>query len=183
MPFSGKAPAEPVRNYSFSDLAPNFAAALMLGLHEMWQDGYKVAIFEGRRCNDRQQWLYGQGRMWPGNIVTKAQTAMRSWHGFALAADIVVIDAQGRWHWPEDPKLWRHLDDVMDKYNLTSGIDWKFQDKPHVQPKNVPNSPTPEDVRLFTQGGYAAVWKYRGQDRLTALDTHARPKFELSTGG
>lgn len=46
--------------------------------------GIPCRVVEGYRSDERQQWLYAQGRTRPGSIVTNAKTAKQSAHGYTL---------------------------------------------------------------------------------------------------
>ena len=71
-----------------SKLAPFLVLALNGALDECIEKGYIVAVFEGYRSPERQQWLYDQGRTRDGKIITYAKP-WESFHQYGLAVDIV----------------------------------------------------------------------------------------------
>ena len=87
-------------NRDFEFLAPFFAQKLRIALAECQAEGYPVALFEGYRSEDRQNFLYASGRTRDGKIITHAKGG-QSWHQYSLAADIVGF-VNGRWDWSID---------------------------------------------------------------------------------
>jgi D-alanyl-D-alanine dipeptidase len=80
-----------------SNLAPFLVVRLTAALDECHANGYPVQIFEGYRSQERQQWLYEQGRNRPGPIITYAKPG-QSFHNVGLAVD-VVLKINGKWTW------------------------------------------------------------------------------------
>lgn len=155
------APSQP--NGNFSDLAPGFGLRLKLGIRECRAAGLRVGLHDGFRSTERQSWLYAQGRTRPGNIVTNARTALRSWHGFGLAGDVVFQKADGDWTWAVKESDWQAMLDVMSQFDLTTGLHWQSPpDGPHVQPDNLKKSPSERSLQLYSSGGLVAVWKEVG---------------------
>jgi peptidoglycan L-alanyl-D-glutamate endopeptidase CwlK len=83
-----------------SRLAPFVALRLTAALDECFEKGYIVAVFEGYRSPDRQQWLYDQGRTRDGKIITNAKP-YESFHQYGLAVDIVGY-VNKKWDWSID---------------------------------------------------------------------------------
>ena len=169
--------AEPSRQNRFSGLAPNLASALVLGLTQLQFLKMKVVLFEGLRSKERHAWLYAQGRTRPGQIVTNAPTYLHSWHGYGLSADLVFLDESNRPYWPTAIAQWRKIDDVLDPFGLTLGIDWTFKDMPHCQPKNLKTSPSPLARQLVATGGIEAVWRETGHHKAFILDLDSKLRY------
>jgi len=93
---------------------------------------WKAFITEGWRSNERQNYLYAQGRYAPYNkmpIVTNAK-AGQSDHNFGLAVDVAFKNSFGRVSY--DPNLFLQLAPIAKEIGLSWGGDWKdFIDMPH----------------------------------------------------
>lgn len=94
-----KSPVQMINN-DLGPLAPFFREKLLLAMKECKDRGFNVEIFEGWRSPDRQDWLWEQGRVRPGKIITGAK-AWQSWHQYGLAVDMVA-KVKGRWDWSID---------------------------------------------------------------------------------
>lgn len=164
-----KAPPEPKRNNDYAALAPNFAACLHLIYADMVKAGMNAALFEGRRTNQRQIWLYGSGRSYRGGWLTNASTAEHSWHYYGLAGDTAFL-IKGDWSWEVKDSWWAKLQEIAKKYECITGRSWHSADAPHIQPANLKQSPSPLAIRLYAQGGVEAVWKATGHDRVHILN-------------
>lgn len=81
-------------------LAPFLVLRLNAALAECHELGYMVAVFEGYRSPERQQWLYDQGRTRDGRIITYAKP-YESFHQYGLAVDIVGYQNK-KWDWSID---------------------------------------------------------------------------------
>lgn len=111
-----------------------------------------------------------------GNIVTKSQDALSSWHGYGLAGDIVFLDEKGNWTWSGMPRVtktsggyiwnkavenrWHELAKVAAMFGLEWGGDWTRvePDFPHFQMKGGFKN-TLEARKVYTEQGIEAVWK------------------------
>lgn len=89
-------------------------------------------LFEGYRSQERQNWLYAQGRRKdrPGPIVTWRK---KSNHTSRRAADVVWKDFAGNWRWDGDEGLWAILGHCARAHGLKWGGDWKMRDLPHIE--------------------------------------------------
>lgn len=137
-------------------LAPRFRDGLLATLADLPD----AMVVETLRTAERQSFLYGFGREWDDGrgIVTQAPTALTSWHGFALAADVV----HRTHHWAAPRSWFAHLGDVAESHGLKWGGRWRHVDLPHVQWGGCPDTPTYVDRGLYTNSGIEAVWKMRG---------------------
>lgn len=156
-----KPPAEVPADTSLDGLAPKFRAKLALVLNRLGMQGHPPRIAETLRSKERVTFLHGFGRAYDDGrgVVTNASDALKTWHFYGLAADIV--HATKGWDAPED--FWVALRDAAVAEGLTAGYDWKFQDKPHVQfGKPMRDGPSGEAVALLNSGGVEAVWKAVG---------------------
>lgn len=120
--------------------------------------GYKLVIIEIFRPEERQQWLYGQGRTpaqcsvkgvpvdyaRPGAVVTNAWSAKTSAHGYeeaglpaSCAADLVPTGADGK-PWTTDDDWTAYLgvlEPIANKHGLRHfhAPGKAVWDKPHIQ--------------------------------------------------
>jgi peptidoglycan L-alanyl-D-glutamate endopeptidase CwlK len=111
-------------NRDETKLAPFFAHQLKQALIECRELGYKVAMFEGYRSPERQQWLYDQGRTRDGKIITYAKP-YESFHQLGLAADIVGFD-NGKWSWDIN---YKDITEILNRFGFET---LKFE-KAHFQ--------------------------------------------------
>lgn len=92
-----------------------------------------------------QATLFAQGRITPGQKVTKARAGM-SYHNYGLAVDIVLVvdtDGDGKYEtasWDVKADFdgdnigdWDEVVTIFKKYGWEWGGDWKFTDTPHFQ--------------------------------------------------
>lgn len=107
-----------------SKLAPFLVLALNGALDECHEKGYIVAVFEGYRSPERQQWLYEQGRTRDGKIITYAKP-WESFHQYGLAVDIVG-KTDGKWDWSIN---YDKITEIMKRHGFES---LKFE-KAHFQ--------------------------------------------------
>ncbi len=141
-------------------LAPAFRRALEAMLADL-AGGPEERLFETLRTNERQSFLYGFGRDYDDGrgVVTKASQALNSWHGFALAVDVVEKDATP---WDAPPGFWEGIGAAAKKHGLVWGGDWQKPDRPHVQWGRCPVSPTQADIARYLTDGVEAVWRKYG---------------------
>lgn len=153
----------------YSRLAPKFCDAVLRVLERMRAKGWDAIVYETLRTDARQRFLYGFGRIYDDGrgVVTHSQSADETWHFFGLAVDI--ISKSMRWDAPAE--FWRDLEEAAEAEGLVSGRDWdgddattqSFVDGPHIQwGKPMRRSPSPRAARLFSIGGYEAVWREVG---------------------
>lgn len=148
-----------------SALAPGFRARVEAVIAEAAQFGHRLAVNESLRTDERQRWLYAQGRTRPGAIVTNAPSAATSMHGHGLAVDLLPSTGWDRTPMP----VWLYVGRLARKHGLVWGGDWDGDgetsdshpfDAPHVQ-MPLPSgavSPTPGMIAALTNGGPRAVW-------------------------
>ena len=102
-------------NREYTLLAPFFATALKAAIKHCQDEGYPIEMFEGYRSPERQNYLWEQGRMREGKIVTHA-SAFNSWHQFGLAADLVA-KINGKWSWDID---YDRIEQIMIEHGFES---------------------------------------------------------------
>lgn len=148
-------------NHIYLDFRVLLQATLQQANHEChdpatgkpkFPDFVEWIVFEGYRSQERQSYLYAQGRSRTGNIVTNAKVP--GWHGFGLACDVVWKDRLGHLHWDGDAGLWDILGHCARANGLEWGGDWKgnLGDKGHIQiPKSVVSSYKPK-ARQYLKG-------------------------------
>jgi hypothetical protein len=145
-------------NRNLSELAPAFRAAVEAALAECHARGLDAFVFEARRTNERQAWLYQQGRTRGGVIVTQAQSSLYSWHGYGLAVD--VISRSKEWDAPES--WWDAVAAIFERHGCTAGRRWKSPDSPHMQFGKCRVSPSDRARELYRLYGLPAVWREVG---------------------
>jgi peptidoglycan L-alanyl-D-glutamate endopeptidase CwlK len=121
--------------------------------------GLDAYVFEGYRSPDLQALYYARGRtiIPPSRPVTNAPTNLYSWHGYALAVD--VISEAHLWAPPEGDLWFRKVADIFKQYDCRWGGDWKNPDLPHFQWALCRPSPSDEARRLFHSEGVMGVWR------------------------
>jgi len=160
MPRFGTLPPDVPVDRRLEMLAPAFAVRVRKVLATL--DGGRAEWpFETLRTEARQTFLYGFGRDYDDGrgIVTRATSALYSWHGFGLALDIVEKDATP---WVAPSTFWNAIGDAAEKFGLVWAGRWHATDLPHVQWGACPVSPTEEDRMLFRTQGMKAVWTKYG---------------------
>lgn len=90
-------------------------------------DGWSTFVTEGLRSNERQAWLYAQGRTRPGSIVTYIQS--NGPHSQGKAVDIAFQKGhQASWN----PDLYAKIVPIAKALGLKWGGDFPgFKDMPH----------------------------------------------------
>ena len=88
---------EPKRNSDINSLNLNFRTKLKSLIHLMYKDGFDPIIFEAKRSQERQQYLYSIGRTIQKNRKPVTWT-LKSKHFTGNAADI--ISKSYGWDWP-----------------------------------------------------------------------------------
>jgi len=89
---------EPTREIAISSLVPYVASRVNAVLVAMRARGFDPVVFEARRSQERQDWLYGVGRTHSLNRKPVTWTH-NSKHLVGKAADI--ISKSRLWSWPE----------------------------------------------------------------------------------
>lgn len=153
-----------------SQLAPKFRAAVEAAIAECIAGGFDVAVAEALRSQERQAYLYAQGRTRPGKRVTNAPTNLTSWHGYGLAIDF--MDRKKGFDPVEgnDEPWFRDVAAIFKKHGLSWGGDWHSGDTPHIQWGSLPASPQASHKSLKQMHGNPAVWAAVG-----ASDGHIVP--------
>lgn len=136
-------------NRDYSKLAPFFAEKLRQAVEECNEAGLSVALFEGYRSPDRQDWLYGQGRTREGKKVTYA-TGWQSWHQYGLAADLCFKE-NGSWVWRKDHP-WERVHEIFHRHGFET---LKFE-KAHVQ--ITAGMPVRKAFQIAQKEGLLALW-------------------------
>lgn len=157
----GIVPPEPPRVTALAPLPDVFETRLRAMLADLDAHGAPSFVREAERTAERQAWLWGFGRLYDDGrgIVTNAKSVLYSWHGFALASDVVEKQLEDG----APSSYWRLLRDMARANGLASGMDWPgFTDPPHVQPRELKHSPSNVARALYYAGGRAAVWRATG---------------------
>ncbi len=151
-------PAEVPADHTVSGLAPKFLEKIQSLLADLVGKGWRPMLRETTRSDERAAYLYGFGRDYDDGrgVVTNAPTALKTWHHFGLAVDIV----DRRFGDDCPTEFWRDLGACAEAHGLTWGGTWHMQDKPHVQWNCEGMHVTPSDhaAALLASDGVEAVW-------------------------
>lgn len=114
-----------------SELTAAAQKACRLFLSECERRGLKVRITETYRSQDRQNYLYEQGRTRPGKVVTwthnSRHTSRRAWD--------ICQNVRGQEY--VSKAFFKACGDAAKKYGITWGGLWSTPDTPHFEiPKN-----------------------------------------------
>ena len=130
------------------ELTPQAQKACNLFLAECKKQGLNVLITETYRSQERQDYLYSQGRTSAGNKVTwtknSRHTSRRAWD--------ICKNVKGQEY--SDTSFFKKCGDIAKKFNITWGGDWKTPDTPHFE--------------------ISEEWSYEGDEPMT---TEERQKF------
>ena len=102
-------------NRDIALLAPFLVIKLTGALDECHELGYPLALFEGYRSVDRQEYLYQLGRSLPGKVITYARPG-QSFHNMGLACDL-VFKIDGKWVWDGQ---YDKIEQIMLKHGFSS---------------------------------------------------------------
>lgn len=157
-------------------LHPVAQKACRLFLDECKRQGVNIFITETYRSQERQKWLYAQGRTRPGKIVT---WTLNSNHKSKLAWDIAVSPPQSLY----DVATLNKAGVIARKLGIEWGGDWKGTiDRPHFQVKTSWRAPATDSVkdlqRLLNKHGFNLVV----DGREGALTTNAIKEFQKREG-
>lgn len=92
------------------------------------------------------------------NVRVTDAPPYHTWHEYGLAGDVVPMDPLPDWN--EEHPVWEKIVELAPKYKLVDGIHW--HDEPHLQPVEVPVSPTPLYVSTLMGQTVQACWKMAG---------------------
>ncbi|MBG9756591.1 M15 family metallopeptidase [Lysinibacillus sphaericus] len=148
-----------------SELLPAAQTACRLLFQEHFKAGIKnVFITETYRSQERQKYLYAQGRTRPGQIVD-------SNHKSRLAWDIAVGPPQNLY----DVATLRRVGAIARKLGITRGGDWTGNiDRPHFEVK--PNWIMPKEYKIEGQVIIPTNSKYQVQLTVEGNTTKAIAK-------
>jgi len=110
-----------------SELTPNAQKACKMFLAECESQGLKVRITETYRSQERQNYLYEQGRTRNGNVVTwtkhSRHTSRRAWD--------ICKNVKGEEY--SDKQFFEKCGEIAKSLNITWGGTWKQADTPHFE--------------------------------------------------
>ena len=118
-----------------TSLHPKLVLAWLLVRDTAARGGYPIFLVEGRRSNERQDWLYAQGRTRPGDIVTHAKAGESNHNpkadGFGHALDFAFQGSEPF----DDRHPWERVGLDAEKRGLLWGGRWpeKKRDRPHLE--------------------------------------------------
>ena len=132
-----------------SELTPAAQTACRLFLDKCKAAGLNVRITETYRSQERQNYLYEQGRSRKGNIVTwtknSRHTSRRAWD--------ICKDVKGQEY--SDSGFFKACGDIAKSLGITWGGTWKQADTPHFeinkdwQPPKEENEMTEQERKKF----------------------------------
>jgi|SRR5579863_1351826 len=146
-----------------AEVEPTLAARVRKMADQLSGEGISIRVVQSLRTWQEQAALYAKGRDADGNVVDKSQVVTNakpgsSWHNFALAVDVAPFDG-GIPDWNIEHPAWKRIVAVGESVGLVSGSTWRtFPDWPHFQSKEIPVSPTAEDVIALNNEGIDGVW-------------------------
>lgn len=152
-----------------SELIPTAQIACNMFMKKCSDAGLNVLITETYRSQERQNYLYEQGRTRSGNIVTwtknSRHTSRRAWD--------ICKNVKG--HEYDDPEFFVSCGKIAGKLGITWGGNWKTPDTPHFEvsenwqiPKEVIDM---EEVKKLTEEiEFLKSSLDRLGDRVTALE-------------
>lgn len=154
-----------VASRDLSLLAPKFRAAVEAAIADCAAKGFPVKVAEALRSQERQAWLYAQGRTRSGPRVTNAPTNLTSWHGYGLAVDVIHetlgYEPHGK-NGAANEAWFEGVGHIFEKHGLAWGGRWSHPDTPHMQWGGMPASPQANHKALKQQMSNAAVWRAVG---------------------
>lgn len=161
---TGEYPGEPLLaiHSDIDCLAPKFREKVVALLAACKAAGMDAVVHESYRTHETAVVYYARGRTTipPHETVTNAPDETWSWHGFALAVDI--ISASKGW---DAGDLWfLRLGHLAESLGLEWGGRWHSPDLPHVQFGGMKDSPSGHARALLASGGIRAVWHAVGAD-------------------
>lgn len=142
---------EPLQCRDINKLNGIVKELLSLALEEIKSCGITPLVVETYRTQERQYWLYGQGRnalqlikkkvpikyAHKGPIVTQT---INSIHTTGCAVDVIPM-RNNKAIWDANDKDTKQIVAIMESYGFEAGANWKnFKDSPHFQIK----LPTPK---------------------------------------
>ncbi len=156
---TGEYPGEPPLSIE-SDLdclAPKFREKVEALLVACEAAGLDAIVHESYRSDETQGIYYRRGRTTipPRQTVTNARTNQYSWHGYALAVDI-ISKSKG---WDAGEEWFTKMGELAESLGLEWGGRWKRADTPHVQFGGMKDTPSDHARALLASGGIPAVWQ------------------------
>lgn len=124
-------------------LTPLAQEACSLFLEECKKQGVSIFLTETYRSQQRQDWLYQQGRTRPGQVVTWTRSSN---HTPRMAWDIAVSPPNNLY----DAKIIAKAGAIAGKLGITWGGTWKTPDTPHFEIKSnwKPPATSPSQVNI-----------------------------------
>lgn len=123
------------QNREISSLQPTAQVACGLFLEECKKKGINIFVTEYHRSQERQNWLYEQGRTRPGKVITWTRNSN---HSTGYAWDIACSPPKDLY----DSKIIVRAGEVAKKLGIEWGGTWKEQDTPHFQVSKNWKAPT-----------------------------------------
>lgn len=121
--------------------------------------GADLRVYETMRSHRLARMYYALGS-------SKAKDGWRTWHFYALAADI-IHPTRGWDAWDSKDQAAVDWRGIVIESGKAAGLDWggdwvSFRDYPHWQFGTVKPSPSDEAIRLYREEGIVEVWRAVG---------------------
>ena len=125
-----------------SELTPVAQTACNLFMQKCKEQGLNVLITETYRSQERQNYLYEQGRTRPGNKVTwtrsSRHTSRRAWD--------ICKNVKGQEY--SDNNFFKKCGDIAKTLNITWGGAWSTPDTPHFEVTENWQMPKGDDIDM-----------------------------------
>lgn len=109
---------------SLESLHPIVRAKVVALLERAQVKGVRLLVTAAYRSIEEQDELYAQGRTKPGHIVTDARGGSSA-HNFAMAVDVVPLDANGQPIWKAPAQTWKQVWKLAEEVGLDAlGDPW-----------------------------------------------------------
>ena len=143
---------EPIRDTSIDSLSPEFRIKFDLWRAEVKAKYPNADVFETRRNQSRQNWLYAQWRSRAGKIVTNT---LQSNHKAGNAVDIVfTVNHAPTRQWPYE-ELWQ----MARKYGIVWWGDRRAKDLAHFEDDGKPyKKETLSSTEKIIMTFYKEIW-------------------------
>lgn len=155
-------------NRNLDSLELNFRAKVDLFLKEVW---HLIFVTEAHRTQERQNYLYAQGRIAPYKSNPIVTWTLDSYHKTGRAIDIAFFGSELY------PKKWETWDDIA-KVAKKHWIDWGYslwkRDRPHFQDNNIPLIKKPMQKSYEELENENKILRRRAEEVDDMLDTARR---------
>lgn len=141
-----------VANRDVVKLYPDIRTRLARVMTDMKDHFKPIFIVEGYRSFERQNYLYAQGRTFKDTKKVTNSMPGDSLHNYGLAIDVAFKDTNPF----AETHPWEDLKRIVKAHGFTSGADFQFVDRPHIQ---LTYGLTLKEIKgRYSRGGLESVW-------------------------